>query len=241
MKPPAINYFLNKKTGKAIHDYQMIAHNDRVLIGVSGQDSLALASILKFRLTYLPIKYKLEAVHIEMSRKNSRAIQGFLKKLGIKCRIIKVDFNKNKKPSNKTECFWCSWKRREAIFKLAVKLGCKKIAFGHHLDDILETLLLNMFYQGEISIMPPKLKMFKGKFHIIRPFSYAEKAHIKKYAEVNNIPPMPYECPLGKTTNRNLMREIIKKVKKTSPKAKENLFRSMTNIHKDYLPIKGIG
>jgi len=241
MKLPGINYFLNKKTGKAIYDYKMIAHNDRVLIAVSGRDSMALASILKFRLTYLPIKYELEAVHAEMDRRNSSIIKDFLKKLGMKCHVIKVDFEKNKKPSNRTECFWCSWKRREAIFKLAVKLGCKKIAFGHHLDDILETLLLNMFYEGEISIMPPKLKMFKGKFHIIRPFSYAKKRHIEKYAEVNNIPAMPYECPLGKNTNRALMRKIIQMAVKTSPKAKENLFRSMTNIHRDYLPIKGIG
>ncbi len=241
MNLPEINYFLNKKTGKALYDYKMIADNDKVLIGVSGRDSLALASILKFRLNYLPIKYDLEAVHVEMNKRNSRIIKDFLKKLGIKCRIIKVNFKKNKKSLNKSECFWCSWKRREAIFKLAGKLGCKKIAFGHHLDDILETLLLNMFYQGEISIMPPKLKMFKGKFHIIRPFSYAEKNHIKKYAERNNIPSMPYECPLGKTTNRTLMRQIIEMVRKTSPKAKETLFRSMTNIHKDYLPIKGIG
>lgn len=241
MKPPAINHFLNKRTGKAIYDYKMISDNDKVLIGVSGQDSLALASILKFRLTYLPIKYTLEAVHVEMDRRNSGIIKGFLKKLGIKCRVIKVNFKKNKKFLDKTECFWCSWKRREAIFKLAVKLGCGKIAFGHHLDDMLETLLLNMFYQGEISVMPPKLKMFKGKFHIIRPFSYAEKKHIRKYSEVNRIPAMPYECPLGKTTNRALMRRIIEMAGKTSPRAKENLFRSMTNIHKDYLPIKGMG
>jgi len=241
MKLPVINYFLNKKTGKAIYDYKMISDNDKVLIGVSGQDSLALASILKFRLTYLPIKYTLEAVHVEMNKRNSGIIKGFLKKLGIKCRVIKVNFKKNKKPMNKTECFRCSWKRREAIFKLAGKLGCGKIAFGHHLDDMLETLLLNMFYQGEISVMPPKLKMFKGKFHIIRPFSYAEKEHIKKYAMANKIPSMPYECPFGKTTNRALMRRIIEMVRKTSPRAKENLFRSMTNIHKDYLPIKGMG
>jgi len=241
MKLPAINYFLNKKAGKAIHDYKMIVDNDKVLIGVSGQDSMALAKILKFRLTYLPIKYKLEAVHIEMDKRNSRIIKNFLNSLGVKCHVIKVDFNRNKKASNKTECFWCSWKRREAIFKLAVRLGCKKIVFGHHLDDILETLLLNMFYQGEISIMPPKLKMFKGKFHIIRPFSYAEKEHIKKYSEENSIPSMPYKCHFGKTTNRILMRKIITMVKKTSPRVKENLFRSMTNIHKDYLPIKGMG
>jgi len=241
MKLPEINYFLNKKTGKAIHDYKMIRDKDKVLIGVSGQDSLALASILKYRLTYLPIKYTLEAVHVEMNKRNSRIIKGFLKKLGIKCRVIKVDFKKNKKSINKTACFWCSWKRREFIFKMAGKLGCNKIAFGHHLDDILETLLLNMFYQGEISIMPPKLKMFKGKFHIIRPFSYAEKKYIKKYAEANKIPSMPYECPFGKNTNRMLMRKMIEMAEKTSPKAKENLFRSMTNIHKDYLPIKGIG
>lgn len=241
MKLPGINYFVNKKTGKAIYDYRMIENKDKVLIGVSGQDSMALAGILHFRLKYLPIKYNLTAVHVEMDKKNTKTIKAFLKKLGIKCRVLKIDFQKNKKFIDKTECFWCSWKRREAIFKLAEKLGCKKIAFAHHMDDILETLLLNMFYQGEISTMPPKLKMFKGKFHIIRPFAYIEKGLIKKYAEVNNLPKIPYECPYGKTTNRILMRQIIKNVQKTCPRLKENLFKSMTNVRKDYVPIKGVG
>jgi tRNA 2-thiocytidine biosynthesis protein TtcA len=97
MKLPAINYFLNKKTGKAIYDYKMIVNNDKVLIGVSGQDSMALANILKFRLTYLPIKYKLEAVHIEMDKKNSRIIKDYLKKLGIKCHVSSPENSAAKK------------------------------------------------------------------------------------------------------------------------------------------------
>lgn len=241
MKLPGINYFITKKTGKAIHDYRMIKDKDRILIGVSGQDSMALASILRARLKYLPIKYSLEAVHIEMDRRNTAVIKNFLKKIGIRCHVIKIDFEKDKKFLNKTACFWCSWKRREAIFKMGQRLGCNKIAFAHHLDDILETLLLNMFYQGEISTMHPMLKMFKGKFHIIRPFSYIEKAHVKKYAGLNNIPKLPYVCPYGKTTTRPLMRNIIATVKKTCPKIKRNLFKSMANINKDYLPIKGMG
>ncbi|MFA4991429.1 MAG: ATP-binding protein [Candidatus Omnitrophota bacterium] len=241
MKLPGINYFINKKTGKAIHDYRMIENKDKVLICVSGEDSMALADILHFRLKYLPIKYTLIAVYVEMDKKNTKTIKAFLKKLGIKCHVLKIDLRKNKKFLDKTECFWCSWKRREAIFKLAERLGCKKIAFAHHMDDILETLLMNMFYQGEISTMPPKLRMFKGKFHIIRPFAYIEKDHIKKYAAVNSLPKVPYECPYGKNTKRVLMRQIMKTVRKTCPRLKENLFKSMTNVREDYVPIKGVG
>lgn len=241
MKLSTIEYFINKRTGKALHDYKMISDGDRILVCVSGRDSLSLLNILEVRSRYVPIKYKLIAAHVTINKSNGRAIEKYLKKKNIEYHIVNPDLKKNKKDIRKTECFWCSWKRREAIFKLANRLKCKKIAFGHHLDDILETFLLNIFFQGEISTMPPKLKMFKGRFYIIRPFSYLEKHHIEKYAALKKIPQVPYKCPHAKTTNRILMRGIIRKIKKNSPRIKENIFKGLTNIRKDYLPIKGIG
>ncbi|MFH1854118.1 MAG: ATP-binding protein [Candidatus Omnitrophota bacterium] len=242
MKRSGIEYFLNRRTGKALHDYKMISDGDRILVGVSGQDSLSLLNILNERSRYVPVRYKLIPVHIDINRKNAKTIENYLKKSGLKYHIIKINLNENKKKDiHKTECFWCSWKRREAIFKMANRVKCNKIVLAHHLDDILETLFMNIFFQGETSTMPPKLRMFKGRFHIIRPFCYLEKRQIEKYAILKKIPIMPYECPYGKLTNRAAMRSIIEGLRKKYPRVKENIFKSMANIRKGYLPIKGIG
>ncbi|MBU1062348.1 MAG: tRNA 2-thiocytidine(32) synthetase TtcA [Candidatus Omnitrophica bacterium] len=240
MKISSIEYLINRRTGKALHDYKMISDGDRILVGVSGQDSLSLLNLLKMRLEYVPVKYKLIAAHVAINKKNAKVIGNYLEKQGIEYYILKQDLKNSKKGIKKTKCFFCSWKRREAIFKLASRLRCKKIAFGHHLDDILETLLLNILFQAQISTMPPKLKMFKGRFHIIRPFSYLGKTHIEMYARLKKIPKLPYECPYGNITNRALVRDVIKDLSKKIPHLKENIFKSMSDIRKVYLPIKGI-
>ncbi|MBN1405573.1 MAG: hypothetical protein JW946_03555 [Candidatus Omnitrophica bacterium] len=237
MKTTGTEYYTSKIVGKALHDYKMLSKDDRILMCVSGTDSLALLDILNERLKFIPIKYKIIAAHVNLNNKNARVIENYLKKKGIKCHIVKLDLKDGRKPGiNKTPCFWCSWKRREMLFKLANRLKCKKVVFGHHLDDIIETYLMNILFNGEVSAMPAKLKMFKGKFHIIRPFVYLEKHLIEKYAKEKNIPPMPYACPYGKKTRRSFVRNLISQLKKASPDIKKNLFKSMRNIKKAYLP-----
>ena len=229
-------FLVNKVTGKAIYDYKMISRNDKILVGVSGPDSLSLLDVLKTRQSFVPIKYKLIAVHVDMNAKNAKVIEDYLKGLGVEYYIVKADLNEGKKDIKTGECFWCSWKRREEIFKLASRLKCKKIAFGHHLDDIDETFLMNVFLHGEISTMPPKLAMFKGRFKLIRPFCRIEKKHIEQYAREKHIPFMPFKCPYGKVSSRALMRRIIEDVGKRCPDVKINIFRSSSNIKRAYLP-----
>ncbi len=234
-------YLIRKRTGKAIHDYKMISDKDRVLVGVSGIDSLSLLNVLHERSKYVPVKYKLIAFHAILNKKNARTIEKFVKAKNIEYHSAVLDLKENrKKDIKKTECFWCSWKRRETVFKAANRFKCNKIAFAHHLDDILETFLMNIFFRGELSTMPPKLRMFKGRFHLIRPFAYLEKSDIKKYAREKGIPDMPYRCRHSPKTKRPAMRKILNDLKKNSPRVKENLFKSMSNLKKEYLPSKGI-
>ncbi|MFH0731920.1 MAG: ATP-binding protein [Candidatus Omnitrophota bacterium] len=231
---------VSKITGKALCDYKMIANRDKVLVGVSGRDSLSLLHVLNERLKFVPITYKLTAVHIDLNGQDAKVIEEYLKIIGIEYHIIKLDLNIGKKDVKTGPCFWCSWRRREEMFKLAGRLGCRKIAFAHHLDDILETFLMNLFYHGEISAMPPKLRMFKGKFHLIRPFCYLEKRLIEQYAAANNIPKTPYICEYGKNANRAYMKQVIADIEKRNPFVKKNIFRSMLDIRKQYLPTKDL-
>ncbi|MFH1856013.1 MAG: ATP-binding protein [Candidatus Omnitrophota bacterium] len=236
MKQSTIERLINVSCGRAISDYKMIADRDKILVGVSGADSLALLEALLVKQKHAPVKFSLIAVHVSANEQNADVIENYLKSKNIEYHFIDLDLSKGRKDIERSECFWCSWKRREIIFKLAGKLKCNKVAFGHHLDDIIETYLLNIFFLGEISAMPPKLKMRKGNFHIIRPFCYLEKKQIEEYAEFKNIPKMPFKCPHSKVTNRPLVRSFIENLKEKSPNVKKNIFKSMTNIKKNYLP-----
>ncbi len=231
-------YFLSKKVGKAIADYKMLKDKDRILVGVSGgKDSLALIKILHDRLRFVPITYELIAAHIDQDAKNASVVKKYLTANGYKYYIKKIKSDKPKKikRQNMSPCFWCSWKRREALFGLATKLRCNKIALAHHKDDIIQTQLLNLFFNGEISTMRPIQEMFGGKLHIIRPFAYAEEDEIIKFAGECAFPSLPNKCAVSGRTNRAYMARIISDLKKISPKVKDNIFRSLRRIRKDYL------
>ncbi|MCK9604444.1 MAG: tRNA 2-thiocytidine(32) synthetase TtcA, partial [Candidatus Omnitrophica bacterium] len=148
-------YYISKRMGKAIMDYKMLADGDKIAVAVSGgKDSLTLLRLLRDRKAFVPIKYDLVALHIDMGypKSISKKLEKYFKKLKVEYRIIKSDVLK-KTEKSKINCFWCSWNRRKELFISANKLGCTKIALGHHMDDIIETVLLNLFFQGEISGM----------------------------------------------------------------------------------------
>lgn len=235
-----IERFINTATGRAIADYKMISDGDKILVGISGVDSLALLEALLAKQKCAPIDYKLITVHVSLNAEDEKIIKDYLASKNIECHIIKLDLKKGRKNTNKTECFWCSWKKREAIFKLAKRLKCQKVALGHHLDDIIETYLLNIFFLGETAAMPLKLKMKKGNFHIIRPLCYLEKRHLEEYAKLKNIPQMLFKCPHSKNTNRLVMRSFIENLEQKYPNVKKNIFGSMSRIKKAYLPQKPV-
>ena len=230
-------YFVSKKIGKAIADYHMLDDGDKVAVAVSGgKDSLSLLHILNERRRFVPIKYDLLAIHIDLGYPcmHPKLLAGFFEKHSYNYHIEKVDILKGKTRKD-ISCFWCAWNRRKAIFELAVKNGCSKIAFGHHHDDIVETILLNLFFQGSYSAMAPKQELFNGKVTIIRPLAYVEEREIVKLAKSLDFPHEKCSCPNSVNSQRTHVEKIIRELEKTCPQVKTNIFRAIKRIKKDYL------
>ena len=143
------------------------------------------------------------------------------------------------KKSQEPNCFWCSWNRRKTIFLKAHELGCKKVAFAHHLDDLAETTLMNLFYHSKLETMNPYLEMFDGEIIIIRPLIYIAEKDIIRFAEMSNFPKSTYQCPNSITSKRAFIKNLLNEIEKQSPYVKINLFRAVTqygdlgNILKD--------
>jgi tRNA 2-thiocytidine biosynthesis protein TtcA len=232
-----LEFFISKRVGKAIADYNMLSDGDKVVVAVSGgKDSLTLLRILQDRLKFVPIKYELLAVHIDLGYpcQHPKILARHFENLGVKYHIEKVDILKGKTRKD-ISCFWCSWNRRKALFQVANRYGCTKVALGHHKDDIVETILLNLFFQGEISAMSPNQELFKGKIMIIRPLAYVEEDMIRRFAREADFPHEKCSCPNSLTSRRTKITEMIKDLEKICPEIKTNIFRSVKRIKTDYL------
>ena len=236
-KLEGVEYYISKGMGRAIMDYQMIAPGDKILVAVSGgKDSLTLLNVLNDRRAFVPVKYDLLAVHVDMGYpcQHPKILAEYFKKLRVNYHIEKVDILQGKSRKD-ISCFWCSWNRRKALFETAARLGCTKVALGHHMDDIVETILLNLFFQGEFSAMCPKQELFKGKITIIRPLAYVEEDMIRKFAKGLDFPHHKCACPNSITSKRTKVEQIIKELEKITPDIKKNIFRSVKRVKKDYL------
>jgi len=230
-------FYISKRAGRAIMDYQMLSDGDKIAVAVSGgKDSLTLLRVLNDRRSFVPIKYELLAVHIDLGYPRSYAakLEKYFRKIKVNYHIEKVDALK-KIPRKEINCFWCSWNRRKALFEVAHRFGCQKVALGHHKDDIVETILLNLFFQGEISAMAPKQELFKGAITLIRPLAYVEEYLIKRFAKEEKLLQATCTCPNSITSQRAKMAKIISQIKKVCPDVKTNIFRSLKRIKQDYL------
>ncbi len=230
-------YYISKRVGKAIMDYKLLADGDKIVVAVSGgKDSLTLLKVLEDRRKFVPIKYEILAVHVDMGYpcQHPKLLAKYFQNLGVKYHIEKIDILKGKSRKD-ISCFWCSWNRRKALFEVAERFGCAKVALGHHKDDIIETILLNLFFQGEISAMCPKQELFGGKITIIRPLAYVDEDMIIKFAKTLDFPHHKCACPNSVTSKRTKMTEIIKDLRRICPEVKTNIFRSVTRIKKEYL------
>ena len=232
---------IQKKIGKTIFANKLIQENDKVLVGLSGgKDSLILLHALASRKKYLPFKYELIAAHINVLELNYQADISFLKEFCEKndVKFYKKDISITFEPKKKVSpCFICSWHRRAELFKLANKIDCNKLAFGHHLDDAIETLLMNMSFNGEISSLPYKVSMFKGRMDIIRPMLDTEEKQFIKYADLMNFHNKQIKtCQYEKATKRTMIKDILRKIETHNKDAKKNIYRSMFKIIPEYLP-----
>ena len=188
---------LRRLTGEAIADFNMIEEGDRIMVCLSGgKDSYTLLDILINLKISAPVQFELVAVNLDQKQPGfpEHVLPQYLESLGIEYKIVQENtygIVKEKIPEGKTTCSLCSRLRRGILYRTATELGVTKIALGHHRDDILETLFLNMFYGGKLKAMPPKLMNDSGEHIIIRPLAYCKEKDIAKYAEIKQFPIIP--------------------------------------------------
>ena len=233
---------LRRNVGRAIADFNMIEAGDRVMVCLSGgADSYTMLDILQSLQRNAPVDFELIAVNLDQKQPGfpEHVLPDYLDALGIEYHIIEEDTYSVVKrviPENKTYCGLCSRLRRGIIYRFAKEQGYTKIALGHHRDDIIETLFLNMFYGGKLKSMPAKLLSDDGENVVIRPLAYCAEADIKAYAEEKAFPVIP--CTLCGSQD-NLQRQAIKQMlidwDKQKPGRSETIFTSIQNIVPSHL------
>ena len=231
-------FAVSRRAGKAIVEFGMVREGDRIAVAVSGgKDSLSLLHVLRDRRRVSPVKFDFTAVHIdfEFSDFNPQVLVDYLEKEGFPCLVEKATSLKGEKYET-IDCFRWSWNRRKALFQLADREGFNKIAFGHHMDDIVETILLNQFYRGEIGAMKPKQELFDGKITIIRPLAYVrEEAMVRLSRELGIAGMAQSKCANDDTSHRMLIKQMLGQFEKDNPSVVVNIFKSLQNVKTDYL------
>ncbi len=231
---------VKNKVAKAIMDYKMIGDGARVLVAVSGgKDSLVMLETLAAFKHYGIVDYELEALHIQVTdvpyQIDTSFFKTFCDQFGIQSHIECVEAGIEKR-GKKSHCFVCSWNRRKILFTYAEKNGFQKLALGHHLDDAIETVVINMAYHGNIASIPGKLSMFDDKLNVIRPLILCTNKDTSEFSRIRQYPKLMEPCPYEDTTKRTTARNLIKQMEDIHPKARFNLFKSMGNIDEEYLP-----
>lgn len=232
---------LKKWLEKAVLDYTMIEEGDKILIGVSGgADSLALLDLLDSPMIFVPA-FSFIAVNIDMgfdpTYQSFNKLEKYFQKNHYPYVMEKTDIGNlaHSDFNKKNPCFLCSRLRRKRIFEIAAAEGCNKIAFAHHRDDIIETLLINMFYGREISTMMPNQSIFGGQLHIIRPLAYLKEGFIKKYSRERRFPVLKNNCPSNRTSKRIYIKKLLNKLEKDHEGIRDNIYKAMSHVKPDYM------
>mgnify|MGYP002650852232 CR=1 FL=1 len=231
---------IERRFSKGVVQYGLIEEGDKILIGLSGgKDSLALVELLGKRVRIYKPRFSVVAVHVVMKNIPYQSDTAYLK---AHCEAYGVPFVQYETAfdpatdTRKSPCFLCSWNRRKALFTVAKEHGCNKIALGHHMDDILETLLMNMAFQGAFSTMPPRLVMRKFDMTIIRPMCLVHEADLIEMAQAKGYRKQIKNCPYEKDSHRSDMKEVLRTLERMNPEARYSLWGSMNNIQTDLLP-----
>lgn len=232
---------MRRLVGKAVHTHDMLRDGDRVLVAVSGgKDSMTLLWLLRERLDRIPIRYKITAVHVDpgFGADSAGRLGEFFARQGFEYRTIESDIGPraHSEENRENPCFLCSRLRRKLLFEAAEQLGCSRIAFGHHKDDLIETFFLNVFYGGSISTMLPVQELFGGKLTVIRPLYLADEDLIRRYAESMGWPRIDLGCPTAGASSRQAVKDMLLRLYRTNRKIKGNIFHALQNVRPEYLP-----
>lgn len=233
---------INKQFGRATIGYSMLEDGDKILIALSGgKDSLTLLQLLAERSRIFKPRISVIAAHVTMSnipyKANIDHLTEFCKENGVELHLLESGFDAST-DTRKSPCFLCSWNRRKALFTLAQELGCNKIALGHNMDDVIETMLMNITFQGAFSAMTPVMKMDKFPITVIRPLCLVNEKDVEAYAQESNFPPQEKNCPHENSSNRKSMKDLLAHLESLNPEARYNLWGSMSNIQTNLLPPK---
>ncbi|RCU52688.1 tRNA 2-thiocytidine(32) synthetase TtcA [Corallincola luteus] len=248
MKPKA-QYNFNKlhkrlrhSVGRAIADFNMIEEGDKIMVCLSGgKDSYTMLEILQNLQKSAPVNFQLVAVNLDQKQPGfpEHILPAYLEDLGVEYKIVEEDtygIVKEKVPEGKTTCALCSRLRRGIIYRTAKEIGATKIALGHHRDDILETLFLNMFFGGKMKSMPPKLVSDNGEHVVIRPLAYCREKDIIPFAEHKGFPIIPCNlCGSQENLQRQSVKAMLSDWDKRFPGRIETMFRAMQNVVPSHL------
>lgn len=233
---------LRREVGKAIADFNMIEEGDRVMVCLSGgKDSYTLLDILLNLKLNAPVNFEIVAVNLDQKQPGfpEEVLPTYLQQLGVEYKIVEENtygIVKEKIPEGKTTCSLCSRLRRGILYRTATELGATKIALGHHRDDMLETLFLNMFYGGKMKSMPPKLISDDGKQIVIRPLAYCREKDIARYAEAKQFPIIPCNlCGSQPNLQRQVIKEMLQQWDRQYPGRIETMFSALQNIVPSHL------
>jgi len=238
---------IRRQTGQAISDYNMIEDGDRVMVCLSGgKDSYAMLDMLIELRRRAPVDFELIAVHLDQKQPDypAEVLPAYLADAGVPFHILEQDTYSvvmRVVPAGKTLCGLCSRLRRGALYTFAAANGMTKIALGHHREDIVETLFLNMFHGAKLSAMPPKLLSDDGRHVVIRPLAYVAETDLVEYALMRGFPIIPCNlCGSQESAQRKIIKEMLAGWERSHPGRTENIFRSLMDIRPSQLADRGL-
>ena len=238
---------LRRNVGNAIADYNMIEAGDRVMVCLSGgKDSYAMLDIQMNLQASAPIDFELVAVNLDQKQPGfpTEVLPNYLQGLGVEYHILEKDTYSivtSKVPEDKTYCGLCSRLRRGTLYGFAQKIGATKVALGHHRDDIVETLFLNMFYQGKLKAMPPKLLADDKQNMVIRPLAYCRESDLQALAELKQFPIIPCNlCGSQDGLQRQVVKEMLQTWERQHPGRMDTIFKAIQNVSPSQLADTGL-
>lgn len=237
MRSSEVTQRLQREVGRAIGEHKLIEEGDRIMVAVSGgKDSYALLEMLTHMQRRAPVRFELIAVHLDQGQPgyDGAPLRAWLEREGHRFEIIREDTYSvviDKVPEGKTYCSLCSRLRRGILYTAAERMSCTKIALGHHRDDALETLMLNLFFAGKLAAMPAKLRTEDGRNTVIRPLMYCAEEDLVQYAQERAFPILPCNlCGSQQNAQRKNMKALLDQLEGQHPKLKQSMLAALSNV-----------